>query len=75
MLAREWAYVSEYSSEEERRVALTDSLNHYNYERPHAALGHKPPSSRVPLDTYRLTAGGTIVPTIPSPHAANNFVR
>ena len=33
-------------------------LNHYNYHRPHASLGHKPPASRVPLDTYRLTAEG-----------------
>ena len=64
-LAREWAYVREYGSEAERRVALVDFLNHYNYDRPHAALGHKPPSSRVPLDTYRLTAGGIIVPTQP----------
>jgi hypothetical protein len=46
-------------------VALVDFLNHYNHERPHAALGHKPPASRVPLATYRLTAGGIIVPTQP----------
>lgn len=64
-LAREWAYVREYGSEEERRAALVDFLNHYNYERPHSALGHKPPASRVPLATYRLTAEGIIVPTIP----------
>jgi hypothetical protein len=30
-LAREWAYVREHSSEEERQVALVDFLNHYNY--------------------------------------------
>jgi hypothetical protein len=35
-----------------------DFLNHYNYDRPHAAIGHKPPASRVPLATYRLTAEG-----------------
>lgn len=57
-LAREWAYVREYESEAERRMALVDFLNHYNYERPHAAIGHKPPASRVPLATYRLTAEG-----------------
>ncbi|RIU21407.1 transposase [Mycobacteroides abscessus] len=57
-LAREWAYVREYESEAARRAALVDFLNHYNYHRPHASLGHKPPASRVPLATYRLTAEG-----------------
>lgn len=57
-LAREWAYVREYDSEAARRAALVDFLNHYNYHRPHASLGHKPPASRVPLATYRLTAEG-----------------
>lgn len=57
-LAREWAYVREYESEAARRIALVDFLNHYNYDRPHAAIGHKPPASRVPLATYRLTAEG-----------------
>jgi hypothetical protein len=33
-LAREWAYVREYSSEKERRIALFDFPNHYNHERP-----------------------------------------
>ena len=47
------------------RAALIDFLNFYNYERPHAALGHKPPASRVPLATYRLTAEGIVVPDIP----------
>ncbi|MDA0252723.1 MAG: integrase core domain-containing protein, partial [Actinobacteria bacterium] len=30
----------EYAFAEERRSALTDFLNHYNHERPHASLGH-----------------------------------
>jgi integrase-like protein len=64
-LAREWAYVREYRSEEEGRGALVEFLNFYNHERPHAALGHRPPASRVPLATYRLSTGGIIVPTIP----------
>ncbi|WP_333894462.1 IS481 family transposase [Mycolicibacterium gadium] len=61
-LTREWAYVREYSSEEERRAALVGFLNYYNHERPHAALSHRPPSSRVPLATYRLTNAGIIMP-------------
>lgn len=64
-LAREWAYVREYSSEIERRTALVDFLNFYNYERPHSALDHLPPSSRVPVATYRLTTEGIVVPDIP----------
>lgn len=63
-LAREWAYIREYASEEQRRHALTDFLNHYNHDRPHASLGHKPPSTRVPLASYRLTDGGITMPTL-----------
>lgn len=64
-LAREWAYVREYASEQERRAALTGFLNHYNHERPHSALGHRPPASRVPLTTYRLTEQGIVSPAAP----------
>lgn len=61
-LAREWAYVREYDSETERRAALTSFLNYYNYERPHSALSQRPPASRVPIATYRLTAKGIETP-------------
>lgn len=53
-LAREWAYVRDYTSESERRAALADFLNFYNHERPHAALGGKPPISRTPGSDYRV---------------------
>lgn len=43
-----------YASDEERTAALADFLNTYNHERPHSALGNKPPASRVPITTYRL---------------------
>lgn len=65
-LAREWAYVCEYGSEAERRTALIDFLNFYNHERPHSALGQLPPSSRVPMRSYRLTSAGIAVPEIPN---------
>lgn len=61
-LAREWAYIREYDSEQPRRAALVDFLNHYNHDRPHAGIGHQPPISRVPLQTYRLTDTGAAVP-------------
>jgi transposase InsO family protein len=38
-LLREWAYVRLYASNAERLAALPAFLGHYNYERPHSALG------------------------------------
>lgn len=66
-LAREWAYVREYTSEAHRRTALIDFLNFYNYDRPHSALDHQPPASRVPLATYRLPATGIVTTVLPAP--------
>lgn len=54
-LAREWAYVRDYTSERDRRAALADFLNYYNHERPHAALGGRPPISRTSGSDYRVT--------------------
>lgn len=56
-LAREWAYVRDYTSEQERRAALADFLNYYNHDRPHAALGGRPPISRTAGSDYRVTFG------------------
>lgn len=50
----EWLYVRPYHSDDERTDALAGFLNTYNHERPHSALGHKPPASRVPVSTYRV---------------------
>ena len=54
-LAQEWAYVRDYTSERERRAALADFLNYYNHERPHAALGGRPPISRTAGSDYRVS--------------------
>lgn len=54
-LAREWAYVRPYDSEEARRAALADFLNFYNHERPHSALGHQPPITRTLGSEFRIT--------------------
>lgn len=43
----EWAYRWVYSSNDERTAALASWLWRYNYERPHGALGGRPPISRV----------------------------
>ncbi len=46
-LQREWAYVGSYDSSWHRRRALLLWLVYYNERRPHSALGHRPPVSRL----------------------------
>jgi transposase InsO family protein len=46
-LLREWAYGQIYGSSAERTAQLPRWLDHYNYKRPHGALGHNPPGSRL----------------------------
>jgi transposase InsO family protein len=45
-LLEEWAYKRLYTSEKNRRAALSGWLHHYNHHRPHTALGNLPPISR-----------------------------
>jgi len=47
---REWAYARTYDNSGQRSCALHDWLHHYNWHRPHASLGYKPPISRIPLN-------------------------
>ncbi|MEG1767748.1 MAG: IS481 family transposase [Comamonas sp.] len=53
---REWAYVRAYESSEQRQAALQPFIDHYNWLRPHSALNHQPPMSRIPNmnDVMRL---------------------
>jgi Integrase core domain len=46
-LLREWAYAAAYTTSEQRRLALAPWLDYYNHQRPHGALGHQPPASRL----------------------------
>ena len=46
-LQREWAYGRTFQTSAERTGALDPWLNHYNYDRPHGALSHKPPGTRL----------------------------
>jgi transposase InsO family protein len=46
-MAREWAYGLTYRSSSARAAALPHWLDHYNEQRPHSALGNRPPISRV----------------------------
>ena len=42
-----WAYAAIYRNSRERTAALPGWLEHYNFRRRHAALGHKPPAARL----------------------------
>ena len=44
---REWVYARPYASSQERTLALAPWLDHYNTERPHTALAHRPPTARL----------------------------
>jgi transposase InsO family protein len=45
---REWAYARPYESSEERHAALQPFIDRYNWRRPHSALNHQPPITRIP---------------------------
>lgn len=46
---REWAYARSYENSEQRAAHLLPWLHRYNWHRPHASLGYRPPISRAPL--------------------------
>jgi transposase InsO family protein len=46
-LINEWAYGRIYGTSAERTRQLDPWLTHYNYARPHGALGHRPPATRL----------------------------
>ena len=46
-LLREWAYRTPYVTSARRRRALTPWLRYYNRRRPHTALGHRSPQTRL----------------------------
>ena len=46
---REWAYAQVYNSSDERTAELPRWLHRYNWHRPHASIGAKPPVSRLRL--------------------------
>lgn len=45
---REWAYAQPYESSGQREAALQPFIDHYNLLRPHSALNHQPPITRIP---------------------------
>jgi|SRR5882724_258613 len=47
-ITREWAYARSYDSSDHRASFLLPFLHDYNFHRPHSALHHLTPSSRLP---------------------------
>jgi transposase InsO family protein len=46
-MLREWAYGQVFQTSAHRNAALQPWLIHYNFTRPHGALSHKPPGTRL----------------------------
>lgn len=47
-MLREWAYAAVYRTSHHRGLALQPWIQYYNQRRPHGALSHKPPVTRLP---------------------------
>jgi transposase InsO family protein len=47
-MLREWAYAAVYRTSDHRTLALRPWLDYYNHRRPHGALSHRAPSTRLP---------------------------
>lgn len=46
-MLREWAYAVRYETSRHRALALRPWIEYYNRRRPHGALSHKPPATRL----------------------------
>lgn len=47
-MLRDWAYARRYETSDQRNLALTPWIDYYNHRRPHGALGHQAPATRLP---------------------------
>jgi transposase InsO family protein len=47
-LLRDWAYAVRYETSTQRSLALAPWIDYYNHRRPHGAISHKPPATRLP---------------------------
>ncbi|WP_051046636.1 IS481 family transposase [Nocardia asiatica] len=56
ILAEEFLYAREWTSETQRADALGIWNIHYNYHRPHTAAGNRPPASRLHTGVTNVTA-------------------
>jgi hypothetical protein len=63
---REWVYARSYATSQERSTALAPWLDHYNTERPHAALAHHPPAARLRQSQLLSSTDGTVASSRPA---------
>ena len=63
---REWAYARPFATSHERTAALRPWLDHYNTARPHAALAHQPPATRLRRPAFLGSIDGTVPPSRPA---------
>jgi len=47
-MLREWAYAVRYQTSQHRALALTPWIDYYNQRRPHGAVSHRSPATRLP---------------------------
>ncbi|MFI6368997.1 IS481 family transposase [Nocardia sp. NPDC050630] len=59
ILAEEFLYAREWTSETHRTEALGIWNIHYNYHRPHSTAGNRPPASRLPTGVTNVRASYT----------------
>jgi transposase InsO family protein len=62
---REWAYARPFATSHERTAALAPWLAHYNHARPHAALEHQPPATRVGQAAFLGSTESAVPPSRP----------
>ena len=53
-LLREWAYAFVYPTSQHRTRELEPWMHHYNFHRPHSAVSHRPPISRLGFDATNV---------------------
>jgi transposase InsO family protein len=63
---REWAYARPFTTSHERTAALVPWLDHYNTARPHAALAHQPPVTRLGQPAFLGSTDGTVPSSRPA---------
>jgi transposase InsO family protein len=63
---REWAYARPFATSHERTAALAPWLDHYNCARPHTALAHQPPLTRLCQPAFLGSTDGAVPPSRPA---------
>jgi transposase InsO family protein len=47
-MLHDWAYAARYETSDQRNLALAPWIDYYNHRRPHGALSHRAPATRLP---------------------------